>query len=177
MKTESLADKLFGKKPVISDSAIDAISHPDQITDDKPFPVQVLPYLEKNSHMIRYQLDSRGIRVDQGLDKQPGIQRISTNRFRKLSRGIPAEVHIEKDPQADMSVRVVAHSLPGGRAILRTDLLPNEHGIKGSGSRHYLINEADLEPVYREPHPRVEKVGGVNFGMLVKNAIVDIINK
>lgn len=177
MRRESLVDQFFGKRPAISDEALDAISHPEQIEGDRPFPVRVLPYLDETTNTMKNQLDSRGIRFDSGLSEQPGIHRISVNSFRKLSRGTPAELSIERDPQAAMCVEVVAHTLPASRAVMRVSLLPNEHGIKGSGSRHYLVEEVDLQPVYRESHPRVKKVAGVNFGMLIMHAVVDLINE
>ncbi len=178
MVNKDNADRLFGKRSPISDEVINLIANPDLMDDGKPFPVQIVRYIDPATHTPKNQLDSRGIRYDRGLtESSPGIQRISTRQFRKLSRGTPTVTRIEHNDQSAISVQVTAHLLPDKKLSLRTQLLPNDHNIRGLGSRHYLIETQKLHPVYREFHPRVKSIGGVNFGMLIKSAIVDLINK
>ena len=176
-----LADKLFGPRAPISDDIIAAISDPEGASD-KPFPVRVLTYIDPHDRTVRRQLDSRGIRITEGLMTTggKGITRIKEIVFSEYQEATGEGNKIDftlHDSQASMSVVLHVVKINNGKVVVKTELGENEHGISSPGPRYYEVNANELPPVFRESHPNIISIEGVNWGLLTKNAIVDLINE
>lgn len=179
----ALADKLFGQRPPISDDVIGAISDPDTLlTNDRPFPVRVLTYIDPHDHTVRKQLDARGIRITENLITTggKGIARIEKKVFSEYQEATEEGNKLGftlTDKQASMSVAVQIVKINNGKVVAKIELGDNEHGISSSGPRYYEVNSTVLPPVFREPHPNIVSIEGVNWSLLTQNAIVDLINE
>ena len=112
------------------------------------------------------------------MSEHPGVVRIDEKEYKRLtekSRRKPKNYRVE-NPQNGINLQVDVTRLNGDEVLFRAELEPNDHGIESTGPKHYKIKPRELYPVFREPHPNVKMIEGVNFALFKGNTTVDLIN-
>lgn len=178
-KDGNLADQLFGKPEWLSKQAFDLISDKNIPNPDEPFPVKTHTYLDESSHTLKRALNSRGIVYSEGLHEQKGIIYIDEAYYVDISKNHFSQSINYFNSQNNMAINIEWIKIEEDILIIKTELLPNEHGITSNGQKYYKVDIKELVPIAQTklaPDHGMVRFGGFNFSIFGPYAIVDLIN-
>ena len=155
---------------------IELIADPEKATGVVN-PVRTRPYYDTETRKMRVELDSRGIGISYSLEQTEGVERMTEPEFEEATRAPWVGIgYISHNRQSNLRVHLGAFKTEAG-LFLKTRLMPNEHGIEVKEARHYKVDIPKLPRLFRDPHPAVPSILGINFDILQSYAVVGLINE